>query len=297
MGIPVGINTWSRHVTELFPYLDQIIHPFDSLWFPDHVQYNGHNVAEGWTMAVYALARYPDKLVGHDVLCNSFRNPAHLAKMAATAQAFSGGRVVIGIGAGWNEEEYRGYGWPFPRARARIEQLAEAIQILRAMWTDTPVNFAGKHYQLENGYCEPKPEIVPPVMVGGGGERYLLRVVAAHADWWNWVCSDVETYAHKQSVLQEHCRAVGREYDEILQVMHMSVLIAENESELQRLREDPDVRPSGEGTIEGTPAQVTDALLRIVEQGAGRLTVNIADSPRVEGSYLFAATVLPHLSG
>ena len=115
MGVPVGINTWSRHVTELFPYLDQIIHPFDSLWFPDHVQYNGHNVAEGWTMAVWALARYPDKLVGHDVLCNSFRNPAHLAKMAATAQAFSGGRVVIGIGAGWNEEEYLGYGWPFPR--------------------------------------------------------------------------------------------------------------------------------------------------------------------------------------
>ena len=73
MGIPVGINTWSRHVTELFPYLDQMIQPFDSLWFPDHVQYNGHKVAEGWTMAVWALARYPDKLVGHDVMCNSFR--------------------------------------------------------------------------------------------------------------------------------------------------------------------------------------------------------------------------------
>ena len=165
------------------------------------------------------------------------------------------------------------------------------------MWTDKPVNFAGKHYQLENGYCEPKPDPVPPIMVGGGGERYLLRVVAEQADWWNWVCADVETYAHKQSVLQEHCRAVGRDYDEILQVMHVSVLIAENERELQRLRDDPEVRPSGEGTIEGTPAQVTDALLRIVEQGAGRLTVNIADSPRVEGSYLFAATVLPHLSG
>ena len=103
-------------------------------------------------------------------------------------------------------------------------------------------------------------------------------------------------YAHKQSVLQEHCRAVGRDYDEILQVMHVSVLIADSEQELQRLKEDPEVRPSGEGTIEGTPAQVTETLLRIVEQGAGRLTVNIADSPRVEGSFLFAATVLPHLS-
>ena len=296
MGIPVGINTWSRHVTELFPYLDRIIHPFDSLWLPDHVQYNGHNVGEGWTTAVYALARYPDKLVGHDVLCNSFRNPAHLAKMAATAQAYSGGRVVIGIGAGWNEEEYVGYGWPFPRARARIEQLAEAIQILRAMWTDTPVNFAGKHYRMENAYCEPKPEPVPPIMVGGSGEKYLLRVVAEQADWWNYVCPDVETYAHKQSVLQGHCRAVGRDYDEILQVAHVSILIADTERELQRLKDDPEIRPSGEGTIEGTPAQVTDALLRLVEQGARRITVNIADLPRVEGSYLFAATVLPHLT-
>ena len=188
--VPVGINTWSRHVTDLFPYLDQIIHPFDSIWFPDHVQYNGHNVSEGWTMAVYALARYPDKLVGHDVLCNSFRNPAHLAKMAATAQAFSGGRVVIGIGAGWNEEEYRGYGWPFPRARAQ-DRAAGRGDPDYAGDVDgyRPVNFAGKHYQLENGYCEPKPDTVPPIMVGGGGERYLLRVVAEQADWWNWVCS------------------------------------------------------------------------------------------------------------
>ena len=165
------------------------------------------------------------------------------------------------------------------------------------MWTDTPVNFAGKHYRMENAYCEPKPEPVPPIMVGGSGERYLLRVVAEHADWWNYVCPDVETYAHKQSVLQEHCRAVGRDYDGILQVAHVSILIADSERELQQLKDDPEVRPSGEGTIEGTPAQVTDALLRIVEQGAQRITVNIADLPRVEGSYLFAATVLPHLAG
>ena len=274
VNIPVGINTWSRHVTELFPYLDQIIQPFDSLWFPDHVQYNGHNVAEGWTMAVCALARYPDKLVGHDVLCNSFRNPAHLAKMAATAQAFSGGRVAIGIGAGWNEEEYRGYGWPFPTARARIEQLAEAIRILRAMWTDTPVTFTGKHYRLENACCRNRTPSRRSSSAAAG-EKYHLRVVAEHADWWNFVCPNLETYAHKQSVLQEHCRAVGRDYDEILQVIHLSVLIADNERNLQRLKQDPDVRPSGEGTIEGTPEQVTDALLRIVEQGARRITVNI----------------------
>lgn len=105
MSVPVGLNVWSRLMEDTFPYLDQTASPFDSLWFPDHVQYDGHKVAEGWSLLAYALARYPDKLCGHEVLCNSFRNPAHLAKMVATAQALSGGRVILGIGAGWNEEE------------------------------------------------------------------------------------------------------------------------------------------------------------------------------------------------
>ena len=95
MTVPVGLNVWSRLVEELFPYLDQVVGPFDSLWFPDHVQYEHHKVAEGWSLLAFALARYPDKICGHDVLCNSFRNPAHLAKMAATAQTISGGRVVL----------------------------------------------------------------------------------------------------------------------------------------------------------------------------------------------------------
>ncbi|MEN9935926.1 MAG: hypothetical protein RLZZ387_2505 [Chloroflexota bacterium] len=125
MPVPVGLNLWSRLLDTAFPYLDQVGDCFDSLWFPDHVQYEHHPVAEGWTMLAYALARYPDKLCGHEVLCNSFRNPAHLAKMAATAQAISGGRFVLGIGAGWHAEEYHAYGWPFPSTRTRIAQLAE----------------------------------------------------------------------------------------------------------------------------------------------------------------------------
>ena len=117
MSIPIGLNVWSRLVERIFPYLDEVLAPFDSLWVPDHVQYDDRKVAEGWTLLSYALARYPDKTVGHQVLCNSFRNPAHLAKMVATAQAISGGRVVLGIGAGWNEPEYLSYGWPFPSGK------------------------------------------------------------------------------------------------------------------------------------------------------------------------------------
>ena len=295
MSIPVGLNVWSRLVEETFPYFDRTAGPFDSLWLPDHVQYGGHKVAEGWSLLVFSLARYPDKLCGHEVLCNSFRNPALLAKMVATAQALSGGRMILGIGAGWNEEEYRAYGWPFPPPRVRIGQLAEAIQLIRLMWTEAPANYQGEHYQLVNTYCEPRPQPIPPIMVGGSGERYTLRVVARHADWWNYSFRGREDYAHKQEVLKHHCRDAGRDYDEITQVVRVGILVAETEREIERLKREPHVRPLEAGDLVGTPAQVTEVLRGLIAQGADRLTVHFADSPRPEGTYLFAATVLPHL--
>jgi alkanesulfonate monooxygenase SsuD/methylene tetrahydromethanopterin reductase-like flavin-dependent oxidoreductase (luciferase family) len=297
MTIPVGISVWSGLVGHTMPYLDQTAGPFDSLWFPDHVQYANINVAEGWSLLAFALARYPDKVCGHQVLCNSFRNPAHLAKMAATMQILSGGRVVLGIGAGWNEEEYHAYGWPFPPARVRVAQLAEAIRIIRALWTESPVNFDGQHYQITNAYCEPHPDPLPPVMVGGAGEKYLLHVVADHADWWNYIFQDRAAYAHKQAVLKGHCHAVGRDYDEIEQVIASHILIGETEAEVQRMLEDPAVRPVATNGMAGTPEQITEQLLGGIEQGADRIVVGFADSPRVEGTQLFAAEVLPHLTG
>ena len=296
MTVPVGLNVFSGLVGKTMPYLDATAAPFESLWFPDHVQYAKRNVAEGWSLFVYALARYPDKLGGHQVLCNSFRNPAHLAKMMATCQILSGGRVVLGIGAGWNEEEYKAYGWPFPSNRVRIEQLAEAIQICRAMWTATPVTFHGKHYQLENAYCEPKPDPVPPVMVGGAGEKFTLRVVAQHADWWNYIYQTPDAYRAKQEILKEHCQAVGRDYDEIVQVIAPQILIAESEAELRRLHADDQVRPVTANGIAGTPEQITEQLLTGIKLGAQRINVSFADTPRTDGTLLFAERVLPHLT-
>ena len=293
--VPVGLNVWSRLVETTFTYLDRTAGPFDSLWFPDHVQYNGHKVAEGWSLLTWALARYPDKLCGHEVLCNSFRNPAHLAKMAATVQTLSGGRLVLGIGAGWHEEEYRAYGWPCPPTRLRIAQLAEAIQLIRAMWTQAPARFTGEHYQVDGAFSEPRPQPIPPVMVGGHGERYLLNVVARHADWWNYPFRDFATYAQKQEALKAHCRDAGRDYDEIRQVVRVGVLIGETEREIEQIKARPDTRPLSDIRLVGTPEQVTETLRAIVARGAHRLTVNFADVPRPEGTWLFAATVLPHL--
>jgi len=214
--VPVGLNVWSRLVEATFPYFDRTVGPFDSVWLPDHVQYNGHKVAEGWTLLTWALARYPDKTCGHEVLCNSFRNPAHTAKMVATAQALSGGRVILGIGAGWNREEYLAYGWPFPPTPVRIAQLGEAIELIRRLWSDSPASYAGEHYRIADAHCEPPPVPIPPIMVGGHGEKHLLRAVARHADWWNYGFTEHDLYAHKQAVLRAHCKEVGRDYDSIL---------------------------------------------------------------------------------
>jgi alkanesulfonate monooxygenase SsuD/methylene tetrahydromethanopterin reductase-like flavin-dependent oxidoreductase (luciferase family) len=290
---PVGLNVWSRLVEATFPYLDRTAAPFDALWMPDHVQYGDHKVAEGWSLLAWALARYPDKVCGHEVLCNSFRNPAHLAKMAATLHALSGGRLVLGIGAGWNAEEYRAYGWPYPPAPVRIAQLAEAIQLIRAMWTQSPARFHGEHYRVEGAHCEPRPQPCPPIMVGGHGERHLLRVVARHADWWNYPFRGLDEYRHKQAVLEAHCREVGRDYDGIQQVVRVGILIGETEREVERIKARPGTRPLADIRLIGTPGPVTETLLAIVAQGADQLTVNFADVPNPEGTWLFAATVLP----
>ena len=295
MAVPVGLNVWSRLVEATFPYFDKTVAPFDSIWLPDHVQYGAHKVAEGWTLFVWALARYPDKLCGHEVLCNSFRNPAHTAKMLATAQALSGGRAILGIGAGWNQEEYLAYGWPYPPTPVRIAQMGEAITLIRRMWTDSPASYEGEHYRITNAHCEPRPSPMPPVMIGGHGEKYLLRAVAEHADWWNYGFKDVPLYAHKQEVLKAHCRETKRDYDAIVQVLRAGILIAETEREVERLKDAPGVRPMSDIRLAGTPAQVTETLRKIVRQGARRLTVNFADAPRPDGTLLFAEKVLPHL--
>src|SRR5690606_19623603 len=137
-------------------------------------------------------------------------NPALLAKMAASLQVFSGGRFILGIGAGWHQPEYAGYGLDYPSAGTRIDMLEEAVQLIRLLWTKPgPINFDGQYYQLVDAYCEPRPALLPPVMIGGGGEQRTLRVVARHADWWNDVSRPVEVLRHKLEVLRAYCQEEG----------------------------------------------------------------------------------------
>lgn len=165
---------------------------------------------ECWTALTYLAAKYPQFRVGSMVLSQSYRNPALTAKMAATLQALSGGRLILGLGAGWAEREYRAYHYPFPTAGIRVGQLEEAVIVIKRLWYDAgPVWYDGEYYQLEGAYCEPRPTPPPPLMIGGSGTQ-LLRVTAQHADWWNFTDPTLEGYAARLGVLQRHLAAVGR---------------------------------------------------------------------------------------
>src|SRR5437868_8544814 len=146
--------------------LERLPAEFSTIWVDDHLQFRDRRVMEGWTRLTYLAAAFPRFRYGHLVLSQSFRNPALLAKMGATLQELTGGRFILGLGAGWNEEEYRGYGYDYPSGGVRGAQLEEAIQLIRTLWAASPADFTGTYYRLNGAHCEPRPEIPIPIMVG-----------------------------------------------------------------------------------------------------------------------------------
>jgi alkanesulfonate monooxygenase SsuD/methylene tetrahydromethanopterin reductase-like flavin-dependent oxidoreductase (luciferase family) len=169
------------YVSDTRRVLDRIEGVFDSVWMPDHFRVNDMDCFECWTTLTFFAGLYPRLQFGTIVLCNSFRNPGLLAKMAATLQCLTDGRLVLGIGSGWNEAEYRAFGYEFPRAGTRIDQLDEALQVITSLWREPSATFAGRHYQITDARCEPRPSVPPTLMVGGKGPR-TLRLAARYAD-------------------------------------------------------------------------------------------------------------------
>ena len=201
---------------------------FDTVWVEDHFQWDKRPVLEAVTAITYLLARHEGLRYGHIVLGQSYRNPAYTAKMAALLQALTNGKFIMGIGAGWKEDEYRAYGYGFPPAPQRIDELEDTVRIMRAMWTQSPATYKGKYYSIENAECIPQPNPPIPLLIAGGGEKKTLRVVAKYADWWNHNICTAEVFAHKQQVLAEHCRAIGRDFNEIYQTYYADVSINED---------------------------------------------------------------------
>ena len=168
---------------------------------------------EGWTLLGALAARTERIRVGLMVTGNTYRHPAVLANIATTVDVISNGRLDFGIGAGWNELESNMYGIPLYTPGERIRRLGEACEVIKLLWMETVANFDGKYYQLKDARCEPKPvqKPHPPFVIGGSGEQLTLRVVAKYASIWNFVGGDVETFNHKNEVLEEHCAAIGRD--------------------------------------------------------------------------------------
>jgi alkanesulfonate monooxygenase SsuD/methylene tetrahydromethanopterin reductase-like flavin-dependent oxidoreductase (luciferase family) len=182
---------------------------FTSAYLSDHLMKDDAPMLEAWTTLTYLAAEFPNFTFGHLVLSQSYRNPALLAKMAATFQYLSEGRLVLGIGAGWQADEYAAYGYPYPSAGTRVAQLGEAIDVLRAMWTQSPATYEGVHYQVHEAYCEPRPATPIPILVGGHRPK-LMRVVAEKADIWQWD-GPIERYQVPYDRLVAACAEVGRD--------------------------------------------------------------------------------------
>ena len=238
--------------------------------------------------------------LGQIVTCNSYRNPALLGKMASILDVISGGRLLFGIGAGWYEHEYMGYGFDFPKASVRIGMLDEAVQIIKKMWTEEKVDFKGKYYNMKNAVNYPKPlqKPHPPILIGGGGEKLTLRIVAKYADiynWWSW--GDVN-FKTKLDVLKRHCKEIGREYEEIEKSYSNDVIIGESEKEVQSLTKElvEDRWISKEELkfkLVGTPEQCIEQLERLVELGTTYFILYFARALDTRSYELFAKEVIP----
>lgn len=275
---------------------------YHSVWFYDHILGMGGldlDIYEAWTLMSALSTTTSNIRLGTMVLCNSFRPPALLAKMASTLDVISNGRLEFAIGAGWFEPEYRAYGYEFPDAVTRIEQLAEAVRIIRAMWTEEKPSFNGRHYRVEDAYCNPKPaqKPHPPITIGGAGEKHLLRVVAELADGWNCPANHTEAFDRKLDVIRSHCGSMGRNPDEIKISQQTVCVLAKDEAELAEKLPKAQRRYGFFGDIEkigivGTPEQCISKIIENEKKGITKYTIFFSDIMNRDTLRFFAKEVM-----
>ena len=276
---------------------------YDSIWVYDHF----HNVPkpaqeavfECWTTIAAISQRTSRIRLGQMVGCNSYRNPGLLAKITSTVDVISGGRLDWGIGAGWYESEYRGYGYEFAKPSDRIGMLKETVEIVKSMWSQPETTYDGKYYKMSRANCDPKPlqQPHPPIWIGGGGEQLTLRVVAQHADVSNFG-SSLEEFTKKRAILQQHCKVVGRDEDTIRKTISSEVFIRETEAEViaagsKNLWGEPAESWRSKALV-GTPEQVSEKIQKYLDAGCTGFVPWCADYPSTESLELFATKVIPN---
>lgn len=288
---PVEAYETMTYVTQLADELG-----YESVWLVDHF----HTVPrpsqeftfECWTSTA-ALARNTKRIrIGQLVTCNSYRNPALLAKMASTVDVLSHGRLNFGIGAGWYEQEYHAYGYDYPATAERLRRLGEAVQIMLAMWTQEEVVFEGKYYRVRSAINSPKGVQRPhiPLLIGGSGERVTLKLVAQYADACN-ISGDLPTIRHRFDVIKRHCEHIGRDYESIHRTVSTLCIIGETDEQVQSKIP----RGLGDGFAEylkngliGNPGSIRKGLAEYEEAGVQEVILNFLDIAKLDSVRLFA---------
>jgi alkanesulfonate monooxygenase SsuD/methylene tetrahydromethanopterin reductase-like flavin-dependent oxidoreductase (luciferase family) len=283
-------------VADLHRALDLVTGHFDSAWIIDHLQFGDAGVLEGFTTLAYVAALHPQLKFGHTVLCQSFRNPALLAKMGATLQFLSGGRFILGLGAGWHEEEYRAYGYDFPPDGVRVEQLEEALQIIKAMWTEAKVTFEGKYYRVIEARCEPKPDPIPAVMVGAFRPK-MLRLTAKYADWWNVSSTGVAGYRRMVEMFERACAEVGRDPATVRRLWVRGCTCAPTREEAEVLAGDRfNIDDDQDFGFVGTPQQIIEQMRAFMDLGVDYFMLDCGGFPKLTTLELLISEVLPALN-
>lgn len=271
---------------------------YHSVWFNDHlygIPMPQIPILEAWT-ALSAVGAITNRVaLGTLVSPIGFRNPALLAKMVATLDQITNGRVIVGLGSGWFAQEFAGYGIDFPPVQERLAQLDEGVQLMRRMWSEPQVKFEGRHFHTDDVYCEPKPVRPPPVLIGGGGEKVLLKLAAQHADIWNNLAVNLEQLAHKAGVLRRHCEALHRDPATLRISQQTMVVIGSDAADAQSKAEKAARIYGGHmgSGISGTPQQCVDKIGALRKEGCSLILIEFFGRDIREPAALFAEQVMP----
>ena len=278
---------------------------WDSLWVYDHFhthpQVTHESVFDSWSLMAALAATTSRVRIGQMCTCVGYRPPSLLASMATSVDAISRGRLDVGIGAGWSHKEFAAYGYDYPRDGVRLDMLEEAVQVLRAMWTQDEAHFEGKHYKVDGAINRPLPQQTPhpPLWIMGGGEKRTLKIVAKYGNKSNFGKS-VEDFVHKSEVLAGHCETVGRDFAEIGRTVHLMSAVGTDRAdldtklELAARRRNTTPENFEASHLVGTVEHVSDIVGQYSEAGCEELVIYFYDDAELGNQRLFAAEIAPH---
>ncbi len=285
-----------------------------SLWVEDHLipwqLKPSMSALECFTLLSHIASITKKAKIGTLVTNVIYRHPAVLAKSATTIDRISNGRLVLGLGLGWYEDEILSYNLPYPPLKQRIEMLSELIDYIKKLWTSKGrVSFKGKYFRLEKAYFNPKPKQKPhpPIVIGTGGEKKMLRLVAEKANGWNYGALTPDQFKEKASILRKHCEKVGRNFDEIEKSLELYVFIAESSEKAESIKKMYwESVPKGEKlqhiiqdlymktSLTGTPRDVEEMVREYVKVGVDHLVLVFPGKHRFEMMKMFGEKVLPN---